>query len=203
MPTMNAEVLLTLEWIFVLATAIILHEYAHGWAALKLGDPTAKLLGRLTLNPIKHIDPIGTLVVPVVTTFTLGFPFGWAKPVPVNFANLRNPKRDMILVAAAGPAINIIIALIASFFLPFGPQIFSMAVQVNLMLAIFNMIPIPPLDGSRVVAGLLPTRLARKYLYLEPFGFIILIILIQTNSLDFMYRFVLALSSLMIGKFSV
>lgn len=202
MQTMNPEILLTLQWIFVLATAVILHEYAHGWAALKLGDPTAKLLGRLTLNPFKHIDPIGTILIPIITKLTLGFPFGWAKPVPVNFSQLHNPKRDMILVAAAGPAVNIVLAVIASLLFPLAPKIFSLAVVVNLMLAVFNMIPIPPLDGSRIVAGLLPTSLARKYLYLEPFGFIIVIVLLQLNALDFLGSIVLAISKVLIGQFS-
>ena len=200
---MNLEVLTTLQWIFVLAAAVILHEYAHGWVALKLGDPTAKLLGRLTLNPLKHIDPIGTILVPIITKLTLGFPFGWAKPVPVNFTNLRNPKRDMILVAAAGPAINIVLALIASVLFPLGPQIFGLAVVINLMLAVFNMIPIPPLDGSRILAGFLPTSLARQYLFLEPFGFIILIVLLQMNALDFLGGFVLAIAKVLIGNFAI
>lgn len=199
---MNPEILQTLEIIFVLGTAVILHECAHGWVALKFGDPTAKLLGRLTLNPFKHIDPIGTVLVPIITKLTLGFPFGWAKPVPVNFANLNNPKRDMIFVALAGPAVNIVLALVASVFLSFAPKIFSLAVVINLMLATFNMMPIPPLDGSRVVAGLLPTSLARKYLYLEPFGFIIVIVLLQSGALDFLGGFVMVMAKILIGNLS-
>jgi Zn-dependent protease len=199
---MNPEILQTLEIIFVLGTAVILHECAHGWVALKFGDPTAKLLGRLTLNPFKHIDPIGTVLVPIITKLTLGFPFGWAKPVPVNFANLNNPKRDMIFVALAGPAVNIVLALVASVFLSFAPKIFGLAVVINLMLATFNMMPIPPLDGSRVVAGLLPTSLARKYLYLEPFGFIIVIVLLQSGALDFLGGFVMVMAKILIGNLS-
>lgn len=199
---MNVDILLVLEIIFILGTAVILHEYAHGWAALKLGDPTAKILGRLTLNPIKHIDPIGTILVPIITKLTLGFPFGWAKPVPVNFANLRNPKQDMIFVALAGPATNIVLALIATLLLPLSPDLFIMAIGINLMLAIFNMIPIPPLDGSRVVAGLLPTPLARQYLYLEPFGFIILLVLIQVGAFNFLGYFVMTLIKILVGQWA-
>ncbi len=200
---MNPQVLQILEFIFVLGSAVILHECAHGWVALKCGDPTAKLLGRLTLNPLKHIDPVGTILLPILTLWIFHFPFGAAKPVPVNFANLRNPKRDMIFVAIAGPAINIILALIASVLLPLGPQIFGLAVVINLGLATFNMIPIPPLDGSRVVAGLLPTSLARKYLYLEPFGFIIVIVLLQSGALNFLGGFVMAMAEILIGHLSV
>ena len=191
---MSPHVLEIGQIIFVLGSAVILHECSHGWVALQFGDPTAKLMGRLTLNPIRHIDPIGTILIPVITKIALGFPFGWAKPVPVNFANLRNPKRDMIFVALAGPVMNIAIAVAASLLLPFDRHFFSMMTMVNLMLAIFNLTPVPPLDGSRVVAGLLPQDLAKKYLYLEPFGFIIVIVLLQTNALDFLYLIVTGLA---------
>lgn len=196
---MTPEILQTLQIIIVLGTAVILHECAHGWVALKFGDPTAKLLGRLTLNPLKHIDPIGTIVVPIITKLALGFPFGWAKPVPVNFANLRNPKKDMIFVALAGPAVNIILAVVASFLVPFSPTLFKLAVVINLLLAFFNMIPIPPLDGSRVVAGLLPISLARQYLYLEPFGFVIVLVFLQFGVLDFLWDFVRVVAIFLIG----
>ena len=203
MYTMTFETLEILETIFILGTAVILHECAHGFAALKLGDPTAKLMGRLTLNPFKHIDPLGTILVPIITKLTLGFSFGWAKPIPVNFANLRHPKRDMMFVALAGPAVNILLALIASVLFAWGPKIFGSAVMINLMLAVFNMVPIPPLDGSRVAAGLLPMSLARKYLYLEPFGFIILIALLQAGALDFLYDFVVVITKIFITNFSI
>lgn len=188
---MNPQFVEITLFIFILGMAVIVHECAHGWVALLCGDPTAKMLGRLTLNPIKHIDPIGTILVPVVTKMTLGFPFGWAKPVPVNFAALRHPKRDMMLVAFAGPLSNILIAVLATLALPLAPKFLGLMIIVNLFLAIFNLVPIPPLDGSRIVTGLLPNSLARQYLFLEPFGFIILLVLLQINALDFLGKFVL------------
>lgn len=199
MHLMQGEIIQTVEFVFILGSAVILHEVAHGLAALKLGDPTAKLMGRLTLNPLKHIDPIGTVLVPIITKLTLGFPFGWAKPVPVDFTRLHHPKRDMMLVAAAGPATNIVIALAASLFYHLGPDFIAGVVVINLMLAFFNMIPVPPLDGSRVVAGLLPAPLARKYMFLEPFGFIIMIVLINFHALNFLFDFVLLLAYALLG----
>lgn len=171
--------------IIILFTAVVFHEFAHGWAANKLGDPTARLAGRLTLNPIKHIDLIGTIVLPgiLITLRILGYPvfiFGWAKPVPVNFLRLNHPKRDMMLVALAGPLVNIIIAfifsrLIAHNVLSSHFYLYYMAIFLNLLLAVFNMIPIPPLDGSRVVMGLLPNNLSREYSKIEPFGLLIVV----------------------------
>jgi len=164
--------------------AVVIHEFAHGWMAYKLGDPTAKHSGRLTLNPIAHIDPIGTVILPLFLIMT-GSPilFGWAKPVPINFRALHNPKKDMIWVGLAGPGANIILAIIISLiiklkvaFIPF--QILEYFMALNLVLAIFNLIPIPPLDGSRVVMGLLPTKLAYQYIQLERFGFIIIVIML-------------------------
>ncbi len=170
--------------------AVTVHEVAHGWVADKLGDPTARLAGRLTLNPFKHLDPIGTLVF-VITRMV-----GWAKPVPVNPYNLRNPQRDMIWVAAAGPAANILLAsgfaLIYHIFnnwLDFsvGPvttpvvAVAQLGVYINLGLATFNILPIPPLDGSNILMGILPRNLAIQYERITPYGFIILLILIFTN----------------------
>jgi Zn-dependent protease len=189
--------------------AIVCHEVSHGYVASRFGDPTAKMMGRLTLNPIKHIDIIGTLMI-----FFIGI--GWAKPVPVVFENLRNPKRDMIWVAAAGPITNISIAILSAMAMKligiFSPSIFvhsekmilsllgynvdvvvlsaidnilvpitlmlAFSVYINLLLAIFNMIPVPPLDGGRVLVGLLPYRQAAAWSRIEPYGMVIIIVLV-------------------------
>ena len=175
--------------LFVAAPAIVLHECAHGWVASRLGDDTARRMGRLTLNPLKHIDPIGTIAVPAALylIYALGlshslFMFGWAKPVPVNFSALRNPKRDMLLVALAGPATNILLAFVLAQFLRLGmlpglSEFFFYAIMLNLALAIFNMIPIPPLDGSKVLFAFLPPRVAWQWRpVLEQYGFILLLL---------------------------
>ena len=170
--------------ITILFLAVILHECAHGWAAYKLGDSTAKNLGRLTLNPIKHVDMVGTLLLPAMLLIMHSpVMFGWAKPVPVNFLNLRHPKQDMIWVGLAGPAVNVFLALLASLFIrfhfsPLGDQILAMAIQINLVLAIFNLVPIPPLDGSRLVMGILPNRYAYVYSRMEPYGIVIVFLLL-------------------------
>ncbi len=174
--------------ILILFFSIVLHEYAHGWTAYQLGDPTAKRAGRLTLNPFKHIDPIGTVLLPAVLLFlrSRGYPvfvFGWAKPVPVNFMRLRNPKKDMMWVGAAGPITNISLAILFSLLIKAYPsseyiELLELAVFINLLLAMFNMIPIPPLDGSRVVMGLLPDRYLRLYIRLERYGILIVFALL-------------------------
>ncbi|VAX05929.1 FIG004556: membrane metalloprotease [hydrothermal vent metagenome] len=177
--------------------AITVHEAAHGWMAGKLGDNTAKMLGRITLNPIKHIDPVGTIAVPLVTYFILGFPFGWAKPVPVNGRNLKNPMRDMAIVALAGPGANLLMAiawglvvLLGVWIMPssewIGLPLTLMAasgVVFNCILMVLNLTPILPLDGGRVVAGFLPPRQALIYSRLEPYGLFILVGLLATGIL--------------------
>ena len=177
--------------------AITLHEAAHGYVAKYFGDYTAYQAGRISLNPINHIDPIGTILIPVtLVVVTAGqFVFGWAKPVPVNFGNLRDPKRDMLWVAAAGPGANLLmalgwaLALKLVFVLPvnyFSYPLQQMAkggVLINLGLMVLNLIPIPPLDGGRIAVSLLPNRLAYRFAMIEPYGLIIIVLLLATQVL--------------------
>lgn len=170
--------------------AMVIHEVAHGWVAYKLGDPTAKFSGRLTLNPASHIDPFGTILLPV-TLVIMGSPviFGWAKPVPINFMGLGNPKKDIIWVGLAGPAA--IFRLFPITHIPLLTEVLYASIMVNLILAAFNLIPIPPLDGSRVLFGLLPPDMAMKYMRIEPYGFIILFVLLWLGFLNwFVYPLV-------------
>ncbi|MEO8444125.1 MAG: site-2 protease family protein [Gammaproteobacteria bacterium] len=190
---------------------ITLHEVSHGWVARRYGDRTAELLGRLTVNPLKHIDPVGSVVVPLAL-YLLGFPpFGWAKPVPVNARNLRQPKRDMTLVAVAGPASNMVMALFWTlvFFLALhvpagllGARQFLLSmsqigITFNILLAVFNLVPIPPLDGGRVLRGVVPESLGRKLDAVEPYGLILVMALLATGFLgQFVWPLVRSLSAL-------
>lgn len=190
-------------WAVPVVFAITLHEAAHGYVAKMFGDRTAWMLGRVTLNPIKHIDPVGTLLVPgllFLTAKLTGAPlfiFGWAKPVPVNYGNLRHPKRDMLWVAGAGPFVNFLMAigwaLLFKLALPDGAfaseglrEMGSAGVQVNLMLMALNLLPILPLDGGRIAVSLLPHRMAMAYAGLERYGFVIVILLLATGVLSYL-----------------
>ena len=188
-------------WALPVLLAITLHEAAHGYVARHFGDPTADLAGRITLNPLRHIDPVGTILVPVgiLALSTLfgggGILFGWAKPVPVNFARLRSPKADMLWVAAAGPFVNLLMAIgwAILFKLAISVQPGSLTLpmmkmadagmQINAVLMVLNLLPLPPLDGGRIAVSLLPDRLAWRYARIEPYGFPILLILLFTGLL--------------------
>jgi len=186
-------------WILPILLAITLHEYAHGWAANKLGDNTAKMLGRLTINPIKHIDPVGTLLIPgLLLLVSAPFLFGYAKPVPVNARNLKNPRKDMALVAIAGPLANLIMAFAWGLIIVLGmnlisdPSIAKGIVQmsyngilINVVLMVLNLLPLPPLDGGRVLAGIVPRNTANMLDKIEPYGFFILIGLLLIGALDY------------------
>lgn len=185
-------------WILPVLFAVTVHEVAHGWIANLLGDRTAYMLGRLTLNPFKHIDMVGTVIVPILCLMLGGFVFGWAKPVPVSWRNLKKPRRDTALVAVAGPASNFMMAILWAFVAKLGVMLFQggfssavflahmghAGIAINLMLMILNLVPIPPLDGSRVVSSLLPPHLARSYDAIEPYGLMILVALIFTKILS-------------------
>jgi Zn-dependent protease len=181
-------------WVPPVLFAITVHEVAHGWIAARLGDKTALMLGRLTLNPVKHVDPIGTILVPgLLMLMQTGFLFGWAKPVPITWQNLKHPKRDMALVAAAGPAANLLMALGWALLIRLGMLLGESGLSlvfmgtagifINTILMVLNLLPLPPLDGGRVMTGLLPGPLAWKFSRIEPYGFIILIALLVTGVL--------------------
>jgi Zn-dependent protease len=191
--------------------AITFHETAHGYVANRLGDPTARLMGRLTLNPIAHIDMVGTIIMPAMLLILSNgqFVFGYAKPVPINPANFNNPKKDMAMSAAAGPVTNIALAIISalilklvvfpmSSFLPSAVTtpltlMLMQSIKWNIVLAVFNMIPVPPLDGGRVLVGLLPHRQAVSYSRIEPYGMIIVIVLIMSGIAKFFIYPIMAL----------
>ena len=175
----------------VLIFAITVHEFAHGWAAYKLGDPTAKYMGRLTLNPLAHIDPFGTIILPLLLAFMRIPPIGWAKPVPVDFMSLNNPKRDMFWVGIAGPSANFALAFILSVIIKAAPflaqnlvgQVIVFAVIINVILGVFNLMPIPPLDGSRIISALLPYKYLASYNKIQPYGFFLIILLLWSGIL--------------------
>ena len=187
---------LILSSFIVLILSLSVHEAAHAWSANKLGDPTARMLGRLTVNPIAHIDPIGTILFPLIGMLSPGVPLlGWAKPVPVNMRNLRHPRRDFAFVALAGPVSNIIMAVVAAVLLSvmpddmaFGPLtprgLLNRFVVLNVFLAVFNMIPVPPLDGGNVLAGFVPEPVARLIDQMRPWGFLVLYALLILGVLD-------------------
>jgi Zn-dependent protease len=197
----------------VLLFSLTVHEMAHAWTADRLGDPTARLLGRVSLNPMVHADPIGTILFPLIALVSNAPLIGWAKPVPVNTRHLRSPRRDYVLVAAAGPASNLVIAVLAATVLalvPVTPQtlgeanvsvpvatILSQLTRLNVLLAVFNMIPIPPLDGGNVLAGVLPPALADLFNRIRPYGFLLLYALILTGGFESIvvppYRLILSL----------
>jgi Zn-dependent protease len=198
--------------LIVLLFSLTVHEMAHAWTADRLGDPTARLLGRVSLNPMVHADPIGTILFPLIAMVSGAPLIGWAKPVPVNIRYLRHPRRDYVIVAAAGPASNLVMALAASVLLvilPVSPHtlgepnvsvpiaaILSQLMRLNVLLAVFNMIPIPPLDGGNVLAGLLPPSVAGVFNQLRPYGFLLLYALILSGGFEHIvvppYRFIVS-----------
>jgi Zn-dependent protease len=196
----------------VLLFSLTVHEMAHAWTANYLGDPTARLLGRVSLNPLVHADPIGTVLFPLIAMISGAPLLGWAKPVPVTTRYLHHPRRDFVIVAAAGPSSNLVMALAAALVLivlPVSPQtlgesnvsvplasILSQAMQLNVLLAVFNMLPIPPLDGGNVLAGLLPPSAAAMFNQIRPYGFLLLYALILSNGFEYIigppYFFILS-----------
>jgi len=196
MPELN---LISTLFVFVIPVifAVTVHEVAHGWVASRLGDQTAKSMGRLTLNPLKHIDLVGTILVPAIMYFVSGFIFGWAKPVPVNWRNLGHPRRDMAIVAIAGPVANLVMLLfwamsakiitLSGIDLNYLTQLLlimcSIGITINIVLMILNLFPILPLDGGRVLTAMLPRNLAVSFSRLEPYGLLILVVLLFSGIL--------------------
>jgi Zn-dependent protease len=208
MPGLNLPYLLEAAlMVVVLLFSIIIHEVAHGYVALLNGDPTARMLGRITLNPVPHIDPVGTILLPLILLLShAGILFGWARPVPVNPLNYRNYRWGEFAVSAAGPVSNLVLAAVFSLLLRLGlgnvglVKLASFGVSINIFLALFNLIPIPPLDGSHILAILLPRDLARLYAYLEPVGFILILVLFYTGILSaIIMPFYRAIAVLLLG----
>ncbi|MBD3265001.1 MAG: site-2 protease family protein [Candidatus Omnitrophica bacterium] len=196
--------------LIILFLSIPFHEYAHGWAAFQLGDTTPKNSGRLTLNPLAHIDMVGTIILPILLAIislrTLGLPIaiGYAKPVPINPYHFKNPHKDIKWVSLAGPASNLLLAVVFSLGVRMSSggleEIFFWAMYLNLILAVFNLVPIPPLDGSKILASLLPSKIAQRYLKIEPYGLFIIIILM---ALGFFHWFILPLVTIFIHLFGL
>ncbi len=204
-------------WALPVVFAITLHEAAHGYVARHFGDPTADRAGRITLNPLRHIDPVGTLLVPAailaisILSGGQGILFGWAKPVPVNFGRLRNPKADMLWVAAAGPFSNLVMTfgwaallrlaasgMLGAYTTPMA-EMASAGIQINLILMLLNLLPIPPLDGGRIAVSLLPMSMARSYARIEPYGFPILLVLLFTGLLGHVLSPLMAACRMLLG----
>ncbi len=184
-------------WLLPVLFAITMHEAAHGWVASRLGDPTARQLGRISVNPLRHIDAVGTIIVPMITYFLSGFIFGWAKPVPINPRYFKQPLLDMALVAAAGPVSNFIMGCAWALFALLSLHLLGRSetsvflyemgkngILINVILMVLNLIPIPPLDGGRVLAGILPLRFALPFMKLEPFGMVIIVLLLVSGVLS-------------------
>jgi len=204
-------------WALPILFAVTLHEVSHGWVARFFGDHTAERMGRLSLNPLRHIDPVGTILVPAVMLLLTGFVFGWAKPVPVVASNMRNPRKDMAIVALAGPLTNLVMAIIWAAVLKLclvvGPSGYltlplglmaRAGVFINLVLMVLNLIPVPPLDGSRVLNGLLPESWARVVDRVEPYGLLILILLLMTSALNtILYPPLIFFARLVFGLFGL
>lgn len=194
-------------WIIAFLISAAFHEFAHAWTAFRLGDDTAARAGRLTVNPIPHIDPIGLIFLVLMSLS--GWGIGWAKPVPVNPYNFKNPRRDNMLVSLAGPVSNVILAAFFVFLFKLFPSLFaetnpighllSIFLMLNLLLAAFNLIPIAPLDGSHIVEGLLPEKLADQWTKTYPYGFLILIVLLFTGLLWVILRPIMNFISIVIG----
>lgn len=205
---MNFNPAMLALWVLPFLMAVVFHEWAHGYVAKRLGDDTASVMGRLTLNPLAHVDPVGTVALPALLLFTgAPFLFGWAKPVPVSFGRLHNPRRDMVLVAMAGPVMNLLLAVASAGVyvllirhlsgmpeVPAGglrvaeplAHMANLSLHLNIVLAVFNMLPLPPLDGGRVAVGLLPRELGWRLAQLEPYGFLIIMALLMTPALGFL-----------------